>query len=39
MEQGLATVIGMTIAYAASLLGLLLAWRSYRRHHRKGNRV
>ena len=33
MNQGLATVIGMTIAYAASLLGLLLAWRSYRRHH------
>lgn len=34
MDQGLATVIGMTIAYIASLLGLLLAWRSYRLHHR-----
>lgn len=34
MNQGLATVIGMTIAYAASFLGLLLAWRSYRKHHR-----
>lgn len=35
MNQGLATVIGMSIAYAASVLGLLLAWRSYRKHHRK----
>ena len=34
MNQGLATVIGMSIAYAASFLGLLLAWRSYRKHHR-----
>ena len=33
MNQGLATVIGMTIAYAASFLGLILAWRSYRKHH------
>lgn len=35
MDQGLATVIGMSIAYAASLLGLLLAWRSYRKHHKQ----
>jgi hypothetical protein len=35
MDKGLAMVIGMTIAYAASFLGLLLAWRSYRRHTRK----
>ena len=35
MTQGLATVIGMTIAYAASFLGLVLAWRSYKKHHRK----
>lgn len=35
MTQGLATVIGMTIAYAASFLGLILAWRSYKKHHRK----
>ncbi len=35
MTQGLATVIGMTIAYAASFLGLILAWRSYRKHHKK----
>ena len=32
MNQALATVIGMTIAYAASLLGLILAWRSYNKH-------
>jgi len=37
MDQGLATVIGMSIAYAASLLGLLLAWRAYRHHQRKTN--
>lgn len=35
MNQALATVIGMSIAYVASCLGLLLAWRSYRKHHRK----
>lgn len=35
MNQGLATVIGMSIAYFASFLGLLLAWRSYRKHHRE----
>ena len=35
MNQGLATVIGMTIAYAASLLGLILAWRSYKKHHKE----
>jgi hypothetical protein len=35
MDQGFATVIGMSIAYFASFLGLLLAWRSYRKHHSK----
>ena len=35
MNQALATVIGMTIAYIASLLGLLLAWRAYRIHHNR----
>ncbi len=35
MTESLTTVIGMTIAYAASLLGLALAWRSYRKHHKK----
>lgn len=33
MDQGLATVIGMSIAYFVSLLGMGLAYRSYRRHH------
>lgn len=35
MDKGLAMVIGMSIAYAASFLGLILAWRSYRKHHQK----
>jgi hypothetical protein len=35
MDKGLAMVIGMTIAYFASLLGLILAWISYRKHHHK----
>ncbi len=34
MNQSLATVIGMSIAYVASFLGLILAWVSYRKHHR-----
>ena len=34
MNESLATVIGMTIAYAASLLDLLLAWYGYRKHGR-----
>jgi hypothetical protein len=32
MDRALATVIGMSLAYVASLAGLLLAWWSYRRH-------
>jgi len=35
MDKGLATVIGMTIAYVASFLGLILAWRSYRKHEQE----
>lgn len=35
MDKGLAMVIGMSIAYAASFLGLLLAWYSYRKHSKK----
>jgi len=37
MDKGFAMVIGMTIAYVASFLGLILAWYSYRKHHRKGD--
>ena len=36
MDKGLTMVIGMTIAYAASFVGLLLAWRAYRKHHKGG---
>jgi hypothetical protein len=35
MDKGLAMVIGMTIAYIASFLGLALAWYSYKKHHNK----
>ena len=35
MNQGLAVVIGMSIAYIASFLGLLLAFFSYRKRHKK----
>jgi hypothetical protein len=38
MNQSLATVIGMTIAYVASFLGLILAWVSYRKHQGKQER-
>lgn len=34
MDQGLAVVIGMSIAYFFSFLGLLLAYVSYRKKHR-----
>lgn len=35
MDKGFAMVIGMSIAYVASFVGLLLAWYSYRKHHKK----
>ena len=38
MNEGLAMVIGMTIAYLASFLGLILAWSSYRKHHEKNKK-
>ncbi len=34
MEQSLKVVIGMSIAYFFSFLGLLLAFFSYRKKHR-----
>jgi hypothetical protein len=34
MNQGLAVVIGMSIAYFASFLGLLLAYFSYKKKQR-----
>ena len=36
MDQGLAVVIGMSIAYFFSFLGLLLAYFSYRKKKRRG---
>ena len=35
MDKGLATVIGMSIAYVASFLGLALAWYSYNKHKKE----
>ena len=36
MDKGLATLIGMSIAYAASLLGMGLAWHAWRRRQGGG---
>lgn len=38
MEQGLVTVIGMSIAYAASFLGMALAWHGWKKRHREEER-
>lgn len=38
MDRALATVIGMSLAYLASLVGLLLAWWSWRRHGPRSGR-
>ena len=37
MPEGLAVVLGMTLAYAVSLLGLVLAYLAYRKRHRSGD--
>ncbi len=34
MDKGLVTLIGMSIAYVASFLGLGLAWWSYRKRQK-----
>jgi len=34
MSQGLSVVIGLSIAYIASFLGLLLAYFSYKKRHK-----
>ncbi len=36
MERGLVTLIGMSIAYAASFLGLGVAWWAWRTRHKAG---
>jgi hypothetical protein len=33
MDKGLVTLIGMSIAYVASFVGLGLAWWSWRKRH------
>ena len=35
MDRALVTVIGMSIAYLASFLGMGLAWYSWKRHERE----
>ncbi len=35
MDKGLVTLIGMSIAYVASFVGLALAWWSYRKRQGK----
>jgi predicted histidine transporter YuiF (NhaC family) len=34
MKQNLAVVVGMSIAYICSLLGLILAYVTYRKKHK-----
>ena len=37
MDRGLVTLLGMSIAYVASFLGMGLAWWAWRKHHRDGD--
>ena len=37
MERGLVTLIGMSIAYVASLFGMGIAWWAWRKRHRKSD--
>jgi hypothetical protein len=36
MDQGLVTVIGMSIAYVASFMGMALAWYGWKKRHHGG---
>jgi hypothetical protein len=36
MDRGLVTVIGMSIAYVASFLGMWMAWYGWKRRHVTG---
>ena len=38
MDKGLVTLIGMSIAYAASFIGLGLAWWSWRKRNKEDDR-
>lgn len=35
MDRALVTVIGMSIAYLASFMGMALAWYSWKKHERE----
>ena len=35
MDNGLKMVLGMSLAYVTSFAGLLLAYFSYKKHHKK----
>ena len=37
MDKGFAMVIGMSIAYLASFLGLVLAWRYYNKYKKNSS--
>ena len=37
MDRGFATVIGMTIAYVASFLGMWMAWYGWKRRNVDGS--
>ena len=37
MDRGLVTVIGMSIAYLASFMGMALAWYSWRKRQGEEN--
>ena len=39
MDRGLVTLIGMSIAYAASFVGLSLAWWSWHKKHKKDDNI
>lgn len=39
MDRGLVTLIGMSIAYLASLLGMGVAWWAWRKRHRDNDEV
>jgi uncharacterized iron-regulated membrane protein len=36
MDRGLVTVIGMSIAYLASFMGMALAWYAWKKRDREG---
>jgi uncharacterized iron-regulated membrane protein len=37
MNHGMSVLIGMSVAYAASLLGMILAWVSWRKRRKAGS--